>query len=86
MIFSDNKVYEALLYVAHVILPTMAVACTAIGGVADIPHLHLIAGIVAAADAILGEFLLKSREFYHNINQGMEGDDGAVDSADESDH
>ena len=82
MIFSDNKIYEALLFTAQVILPTLMVACTAIGKVADIPYLHLVTGIVAAADAILGEFLLKSREFYHE----MEDKDGAVDSADESDH
>lgn len=75
MIFSDNKVYETLLFVSHVILPTLAVACTAIGQVCDIPHLHIIAGLVAAADTILGTFLLKCREFYHK-----EKDNGTVDS------
>lgn len=80
MIFSDNRIYEVLLYISHVVLPTLAVACTVIGQAVDIPYLHMIAGLVAAADAILGEFLLKSREFYHE----MEDKDGAVDSGDES--
>lgn len=86
MIFSDNRTYETLLFVSHVILPTLAVACTVIGQAVDIPNLHVIAGLVAAADAILGEFLLKSREFYHDVIAEMEDEDGAVDSADESDH
>lgn len=74
MIFSDDKIYEALLFTAQVILPTLTVACTAIGEVVNIPHLHIIAGLVAAADTILGTFLLKSREFYHK-----EKDNGTVD-------
>lgn len=81
MIFSDYT-YEMLLFISQVILPTLAFACTALGKVVDSQWLTLAGGIVAAADAILGQFLLKCREFYHSL----ENYDGTMDEPDEEDN
>lgn len=74
MIFKDDKIYEILLFISHVILPTLSAACVAYGAVFDSQIFTLGGAVIAATDSVLGTFLLKCREFYHN----QEGDNASV--------
>ena len=56
MIF-PNEVYDALVYVAQIVLPAIATLYAALAGIWGIPYGTEITGTIAAIDTFLGALL-----------------------------
>ena len=52
-----NKVYDALKYIAQIILPALATLFFAIAGIWGLPYAEQIVGTITAVDTFLGAVL-----------------------------
>lgn len=71
MIFS-NEVYDALVYVAQIVLPALAALYAALSGIWGLPYGTEVTGTITALDAFLGALLKISSIKYNKLN----ADDG----------
>ena len=60
----SNKVYDALKYVAQIVLPAVGTLYAALSGIWGLPYGEQIVGTITAADAFLGALLMISSAKY----------------------
>lgn len=69
----SNKFYNALKFVALVLLPAVSTLYVALAGVLDLPNVEQVVGTIAAVDTFLG-LLLKSASSQYLKGAGTDGD------------
>lgn len=67
----SNKVYDALKWIAQIVLPALATLYFAIANIWGLPYAEQIVGTITAIDAFLGALLGISTSRY-NTNKKME--------------
>ena len=72
MIFKNSKVYDALKYVALIVLPALAVLWSTLGKVWNWPMVTEITSTICAVDVFLGALLQISSNKYNNQQQPPE--------------
>jgi len=74
MIFQNSKVYEALKFVAQIVLPALATLVVAIFSIWDIPYGEAISGTIIAVDTFMGALLHISANEYKKIEEAHNED------------
>lgn len=69
----NDKVYDALKYVAQIVLPALSVAYAAIGKIWGLPYVVEIPATITAVDTFLGALLMISSNQYQK--EKMEAQD-----------
>lgn len=59
-----NKLYDALRFVAELLLPALAALYAALAGIWGFPYAEAIVGTIAAVDTFLGAFVAWSKKKY----------------------
>lgn len=62
----SNKVYDALKFIAQIVLPALATLYVAIASLWGLPYPDEISGTVMAIDTFLGALLMISSNKYYN--------------------
>ena len=62
----SNKIYDALKWVAQILLPAFGALYFALAGIWGFPYGEEIVGTITAIDAFLGVILGLSSKQYHN--------------------
>ena len=70
----SNKVYDALKYVAQIVLPALATLYFALAQIWGLPYGEQIVGTIAAVDAFLGA-LLRITKIKYEKSLEVEGDE-----------
>lgn len=61
----NDKVYDALKWVAQILLPALGALYAALAGIWGFPYAEQIVGTISAIDLFLGALLgISSRKFY----------------------
>lgn len=60
----SNSLYDALRFVAELLLPALATLYAALAGIWGFPHAEAIVGTIAAVDTFLGVFIKWSKAKY----------------------
>lgn len=60
----SNKLYDALRFVAELLLPALATLYAALAGIWNLPYAEAIVGTIAAIDTFLGAFIAWSKSKY----------------------
>ena len=66
----SNKVYDALKFIAQIVLPALGTLYFALAGIWGFPYGEQIVGTIAAVDAFLGALLGISSLTYKKENDG----------------
>lgn len=66
----SNKVYDALKWVAQILLPALITLYGVIGNTLNIPHTEEVLTIAIAVDAFLGTILGISTSLYNKTKEG----------------
>lgn len=67
----SNKMYDALKYIAQIVLPAIATLYFALAGIWGFPYGEEIVGTITAVDTFLGVLLKISTDSYNKAkNQG----------------
>ncbi len=67
----SNKMYDALKYIAQIVLPAIATLYFALAGIWGFPYGEEIVGTITAVDTFLGVLLKISTDNYNKAkNQG----------------
>lgn len=59
-----NKLYDALRFIAELLLPALAALYAALAGIWGLPYAEAIVGTIAAVDTFLGAFVAWSKKIY----------------------
>lgn len=59
-----NKLYDALRFIAELLLPALAALYAALAGIWGLPYAEAIVGTIAAVDTFLGAFVAWSKKKY----------------------
>lgn len=70
MIFKNNKVYDALVWIAQIFLPATGGLYVALAEIWGFPCSKEVAGTVLAIDTFLGALLKISNEAYKKEHEG----------------
>lgn len=81
LLISNNKVYDALKYIAMVILPALGTLYFALAGLWNLGHANQVVGSIVALDAFLGVVLHLSNTAYNNSEAKYDGTVDVIDSA-----
>lgn len=65
----SNKVYDALKFIAQIVLPAIATLYVTLAGIWGLPYSEQIAGTVMAVDTFLGAILMLSSKNYNKTNK-----------------
>ena len=65
----SNKVYDALKFIAQILLPAIGTLYFALARIWDLPYAEQIVGTITAVDAFLGALLGISTLQYKKANQ-----------------
>lgn len=68
----NNKVYDALKFIAQIVLPAIAAFIVTVFGVWGIPYSEQISATIMAVDTLLGALLMISSNKYAKINGGKD--------------
>jgi hypothetical protein len=69
----SNKVYDALKYVAQIILPALATLYFALAQIWGLPYAEQIVGTITAVDAFLGAILrITTIKYEKSLEEGGE--------------
>lgn len=69
----SNKVYDALKFVAQIVLPALATFYVTIASLWNLPLAEEISGTIMAVDTLLGTVLMISSNQYNKSNKSVEG-------------
>lgn len=69
----NNKVYDALKYLAQVGLPALATFVFTIGPIWDMPHTEEVSQTIVATNVLLGALLLINQVKYNNSDERFDG-------------
>ena len=72
----NNKVYDALKWIAQYLLPATATLYAALAGIWGFPYGEQVVGTISAVDVFLGVLLGISSANYHKEETAKELDDG----------
>lgn len=71
MIFKNNKVYDALKWIAQIFLPAVGTLYFALAQIWNFPYAEQIVGTITAVDAFLGVLLgISSNQYYKSLEKG----------------
>ena len=65
----SNKTYDALKFIAQIVLPALATFYVTIAGLWNLPYPKEISGTVMAVDTLLGAILMISNSQYKKLNE-----------------
>ena len=68
----SNKVYDALKYIALIVLPALATFYTVLAKIWSLPYPVEIPGTIMAVDTFLGALLKVSTDKYNKENDGTQ--------------
>lgn len=68
----NNKVYDALVWVAQIVLPALGTLYFALSGIWSFPYGEQVLGTITAIDVFLGAILGLSKVNYRKQNSLME--------------
>lgn len=68
----NNKVYDALVWVAQIVLPALGTLYFALSGIWSFPYGEQVLGTITAIDVFLGAILGLSKVNYRKQNGLME--------------
>lgn len=71
----SNKVYDALKYVAQIVLPALATLYFALAQIWGLPYAEQIVGTITAVDAFLGAILRLTTIKYEKSLKEAENDE-----------
>ena len=71
----SNKVYDALKYVAQIILPALATLYFALAQIWGLPYAAEVVGTISAVDVFLGSLLQISTSQYNKTLEDKTGGD-----------
>lgn len=74
MIF-DNKVYDALKFIALIVLPALGTLYFALANIWGFPYGEQIVGTITAVDAFLGAILKISNDQFKKANEILDEED-----------
>lgn len=66
----SNKVYDALKFIAQILLPALGTLYFALAGIWGLPYGEQIVGTITAIDTFLGAILKISNAQYNKNNNG----------------
>ena len=76
----SNSLYNALKWVAQILLPALATLYFALANIWGLPYSEEIVGTIAALDAFLGVILgISSKQYYQNIADNSNSNDTVID-------
>lgn len=70
----SNKVYDYLKFLALVVLPALATAYFALGGLWDLPNVDEVVGTIVVVDTFLGALLGFSTSQYNKSDARFDGE------------
>lgn len=73
LMIKSNKLYDALKYIAQVILPALGTLYFAIAQTWGLSHANEVVGTIVAVDAFLGVVLHLSSNAYKNTDANFDG-------------
>lgn len=65
----QNGLYDALRFIAELLLPALATLYAALAGIWGFPYAEAIVGTLAAIDTFLGAFVAWSKSKYDKIGR-----------------
>lgn len=65
----SNKTYDALKFIAQIVIPAIATLYTTLGGIWHLPYTQEIPASLMAIDTFLGAVLMISSDKYHKSNK-----------------
>lgn len=73
LMIKSNKLYDALKYIAQVVLPALGTLYFAIAQTWGLSHANEVVGTIVAVDAFLGVVLHLSSNAYKNTDANFDG-------------
>lgn len=83
MILITGKTYDALKYLAQVVLPALATLYLGVAGIWGLPSAQEVVGTIVAIDAFLGVVLQLSSSAYAKSDERFDGSVNVLEQTDE---
>jgi len=80
--FLSNKAYDALKFVAQIVLPALGTLYATVSGLMGWPNTEEVVGIIIAVDLFLGTLLGLSTKAYNNSDEKYDGEINVVEQPD----
>ena len=76
----SNKVYDALKWIAQIVLPALATLYLALAGIWGLPYGQQVSGTIMAIDAFLGAILgISTARYKQRLKDEAKLEDGVLD-------
>ena len=79
----SNKVYDALKWIAQIVLPALATLYLALAGIWGLPYGQQVSGTIMAIDAFLGAILgISNARYKQRLKDEAKLEEGVMDLVD----